>query len=164
MANNALPDWEEVLSSRLAATHPARAVLVRGTASAVYAKRWLLTDADHVRVDLRERFDPVLADREAVAGPKTTRIQGNAFGIAGASPGDFDGAYVDHKFADFWVHTNQRTHSTQNQRGTRIGQVGPTQPGSAYRLKKPMGSANGRGLRCGHHFLLVRGPGLARSR
>ena len=76
MSNNTLPNWEEVLSSaaRLQRILP-DAVLVGGTASAVYAKHRLSTDADHVLVDLRERFDQVLADLEAVAGWKTTRIQ-----------------------------------------------------------------------------------------
>ena len=76
MSSSTLPNWEEVLSSaaRLQRILPA-AVLVGGTASAVYARHRLSTDADHVLVDLRERFDQVLADLEAVAGWKTTRIQ-----------------------------------------------------------------------------------------
>lgn len=78
MSNNddALPTWEKVLSSaaRLQRILP-DAVLVGGTASAVYAHHRLSTDADHVLVDLRDRFDQVLADLEAVAGWKTARIR-----------------------------------------------------------------------------------------
>ncbi len=76
MSNNTSPDWESVLSS---AAHLQRllpdAVLVGGTAAAVYAKHRFSTDADHVLVDLRERFDQILADLESVAGWKTARIQ-----------------------------------------------------------------------------------------
>ena len=71
-----LPEWERVLS---AAAHPQSivpdAVLVGGTAAAVYARRRLSTDADHVIVDLRDRFDQVLAQLEAVAGWKTARVK-----------------------------------------------------------------------------------------
>ena len=76
MSNNMPPHWEEVLSSaaRLQRILP-DAVLVGGTASAVYAKHRLSTDADHVLVDPRERFDQVLAELETVAGWKTARIQ-----------------------------------------------------------------------------------------
>ncbi|NCC30917.1 MAG: hypothetical protein EOM24_02710 [Chloroflexia bacterium] len=76
MPNEPLPDWEEVLS---AAAHLQRllpeAVLVGGTASAVYARHRLSTDADHVLTDLRQHFDEVLATLEAVAGWTTARIQ-----------------------------------------------------------------------------------------
>jgi hypothetical protein len=76
MPNNTLPEWEQVLS---AAAHLQRilpgAVLVGGSAAAVYAGHRLSTDADHVLTDLRERFDQVLADLEAVAGWKTARIR-----------------------------------------------------------------------------------------
>ena len=77
MPNDILPDsdWERVLAS---AAHLQRilpdAVLVGGSASAVYAKHRLSTDADHVLTDLRFRFDQVLTEREAVAGWKTARI------------------------------------------------------------------------------------------
>ena len=75
MPNDILPDWEEVLSAaaRLQRILPA-AVLVGGTASAVYADHRLSTDADHVLPDLRERFDQVLAELESVAGWKTARV------------------------------------------------------------------------------------------
>ena len=76
MPNDTLPDWERVLSS---AAHlqrlPPEAVLVGGTASALYAGHRLSTDADHVLTDLRERFDQVLAQLESVAGWKTARVQ-----------------------------------------------------------------------------------------
>lgn len=76
MPNDTLPDWEDVLSSaaRLQRILP-DAVLVGGTASAVYAGHRLSTDADHVLADLRERFDQVLAELESVAGWKTARVQ-----------------------------------------------------------------------------------------
>ncbi|MGQ9794701.1 MAG: hypothetical protein ACUVSF_13615 [Anaerolineae bacterium] len=65
MPNDTLPEWERVLS---AAAHLQRilpgAVLVGGSAAAVYAGHRLSTDADHV-----------LADLGAVAGWKTARIK-----------------------------------------------------------------------------------------
>ena len=71
-----LPDWEQVLSS---AAHLQRlipeAVLVGGTAAAIYAGHRLSADADHVLPDLRQRFDDVLAQLESVAGWKTARIR-----------------------------------------------------------------------------------------
>ena len=71
-----LPDWERVLSSaaRLQRILP-EAVLVGGTASALYARHRFSRDADHVLADLRTRFDKVLAELESVAGWKTARIQ-----------------------------------------------------------------------------------------
>lgn len=76
MQNETLPDWERVLS---AAAHLQRifpeAVLVGGTASAIYAGHRLSTDADHVLTDLRQRFDSVLEELESVAGWKTARVQ-----------------------------------------------------------------------------------------
>jgi hypothetical protein len=76
MPNDILPEWEQVLS---AAAHLQRilpgAVLVGGSASAVYAAHRLSTDADHVLTDLRSRFDRVLAELESVAGWKTARIK-----------------------------------------------------------------------------------------
>jgi hypothetical protein len=63
MPKSTLPDWERVLSSaaRLQQILP-DAVLVGGTASALYAKHRLSADADHVLTDLRHCFDDVLAD------------------------------------------------------------------------------------------------------
>jgi hypothetical protein len=76
MPKDTLPDWELVLSAaaRLQGMIP-RAVLVGGTASALYAKHRFSRDADHVVTDLRDRFDAVLADLESVAGWKTARIK-----------------------------------------------------------------------------------------
>ena len=65
MPNDTLPDWEQGLAS---ASHLQRilpgAVLVGGSASAVYAAHRLSTDADQV-----------LAELEAVAGWKTARVK-----------------------------------------------------------------------------------------
>jgi hypothetical protein len=71
-----LPDWELVLSSaaRLQRILP-DAVLVGGTASAIYAQHRFSRDADHVLTDLRHRFDEVLAQLESVAGWQTARVQ-----------------------------------------------------------------------------------------
>ncbi len=76
MPNDSLPDWERVLTSaaRLQKILP-DAVLVGGTASALYAGHRLSADADHVLPNLRERFDRVLADLESVAGWRTARVQ-----------------------------------------------------------------------------------------
>ena len=69
------PEWESVLSSaaRLQEIVPG-AVLVGGSASAVYASHRFSLDHDHVVTDLRERFDEVLADLESVSGWKTARL------------------------------------------------------------------------------------------
>jgi len=76
MPSDELPDWERVLSAaaRLQEILP-DAVLVGGTAAAVHARHRLSRDADHVVTDLRQRFDTVLAQLEAVAGWKTARVQ-----------------------------------------------------------------------------------------
>ena len=68
--------WEAVLESlcRLQKVLP-DAVLVGGTASALYAGHRLSFDHDHVLPDLRERFDAVLAELEAVSGWETARIK-----------------------------------------------------------------------------------------
>ena len=67
--------WEDVLASlcRFQTVLP-EAVLVGGTASALYAKHRLSFDHDHVLPDLRERFDAILAELEAVAGWETARV------------------------------------------------------------------------------------------
>jgi hypothetical protein len=71
-----LPEWEQVLA---AAAHLQNilpdAVLVGGTAAAIYAGHRLSTDADHVLTDLRQRFDQVLAELESAAGWKTARVR-----------------------------------------------------------------------------------------
>ena len=76
MQNKTLPDWERVLfaAARLQQILPG-AVLVGGTASALYAAHRLSADADHVLTDLRHRFDAVLAEVESVAGWKTARVK-----------------------------------------------------------------------------------------
>ncbi|MBI4754054.1 MAG: hypothetical protein HY778_01210 [Betaproteobacteria bacterium] len=76
MPNDIWPEWERVLSSaaRLQRILP-DAVLVGGTASALYAEHRRSIDADHVLTDLRHRFDQVLAELESVAGWKTARVQ-----------------------------------------------------------------------------------------
>jgi hypothetical protein len=76
MPNDTFPEWERVLSSaaRLQRILP-DAVLVGGTASALYAGHRLSTDADHVLTDLRRRFDEVLANLESVAGWRTARVK-----------------------------------------------------------------------------------------
>jgi hypothetical protein len=68
--------WEAVLEllCRLQSVLP-DAVLVGGTASALYAGHRLSFDHDHVLPDLRERFDAVLAQLEAVSGWETARIK-----------------------------------------------------------------------------------------
>ena len=76
MSGTKLPEWDRVLS---AAAHRQTifpdAVLVGGSASAVYAAHRMSVDADHVLIDLRSRIDTVLAELESVAGWKTARIQ-----------------------------------------------------------------------------------------
>jgi hypothetical protein len=76
MQNEKLPDWEEVLSS---ASHLQQilpdAILVGGTASALYAKHRFSRDADHILTDLSSRFETVLSDLESVAGWTTARIK-----------------------------------------------------------------------------------------
>lgn len=75
MPGDSLPAWDEVLSAaaRLQSMLPG-AVLVGGTAAAVYAGHRQSRDADHVIPDLRSRFDAILADLESVAGWRTARV------------------------------------------------------------------------------------------
>ncbi len=70
-----LPEWEAVLSaaSRLQTLLP-EAVLVGGTASALYARHRVSRDADHVLANLRSHFDDILAQLESVAGWRTARV------------------------------------------------------------------------------------------
>ena len=69
------PEWEDVLSSaaRLQVVLPG-AVLVGGSASALYAAHRFSFDHDHVVTNLRDRFDEVLADLESVSGWRTARL------------------------------------------------------------------------------------------
>ena len=75
MSSDSLPPWDEVLSAaaRLQTLVP-EAVLVGGTAAAIYAGHRFSRDADHVLPDLRERFDTILAALESVAGWQTARV------------------------------------------------------------------------------------------
>ncbi|MBN1604442.1 MAG: hypothetical protein JW915_22730 [Chitinispirillaceae bacterium] len=76
MSRSELPDWEKVLSS---ASHLQQllndAVLVGGTAAAIYSKHRFSRDADHVLTDLINNFDEILEKLESVAGWKTARIK-----------------------------------------------------------------------------------------
>jgi hypothetical protein len=76
MPKATLPEWEQVLSSaaRLQRLLP-EAILVGGTASALYARHRQSQDADHVLSDLRSRFDRTLAELESVAGWTTARVR-----------------------------------------------------------------------------------------
>jgi hypothetical protein len=68
--------WDQVLTSlcHLQRVFP-DAVVVGGTASALYAGHRVSFDHDHVLSDLRNRFDEVLTDLEAVAGWETARVR-----------------------------------------------------------------------------------------
>src|SRR5688500_15827398 len=76
MSESNLPEWEQLLS---AAAHLQQilpdATLVGGTAVAIFAQHRLSRDDDHVLPDLRDRFDEVLAQLEAVAGWHTARVK-----------------------------------------------------------------------------------------
>jgi hypothetical protein len=76
MSARTWPEWEHVLSAaaHLQVVLPG-ATLVGGTAAAVYAGHRVSYDADHVLVDLRDRFDEVLAQLESVAGWQTARVK-----------------------------------------------------------------------------------------
>lgn len=75
MQNDTLPEWERVIHAAAHLQHILpEAVLVGGTASALYADHRLSTDADHVLTDLRKRFDDILTQLESVSGPRTARI------------------------------------------------------------------------------------------
>lgn len=76
MKNNKEYDWDEVLSAaaRLQG-HVREAVLVGGTASALFAGHRTSYDADHVIPNLRQNFDEILSDLESVSGWTTARIK-----------------------------------------------------------------------------------------
>ena len=76
MPNSPLPEWDALLSSvvHLREILP-EAVLVGGTAAAIYAHHRVSIDHDHTLGDLRDRFDEVLAQLESVAGWKTARVR-----------------------------------------------------------------------------------------
>lgn len=69
-------DWDEVLSAASRLQGQIReAVLVGGTASALFAEHRTSYDADHVLPHLREHFDQILTDLESVAGWQTARVK-----------------------------------------------------------------------------------------
>jgi hypothetical protein len=76
MSDKQIPAWERLLSSaaRLQRLVP-DAVLVGGTAAAIYAHHRISIDHDHTLGDLRSRFDEILAELESVAGWKTARVR-----------------------------------------------------------------------------------------
>lgn len=71
-----LPEWEELLSSisRLQNIVP-DAVLVGGSAAAIHAGHRFSKDHDHTVQGLRNKFDVVLKELEAVAGWKTASVR-----------------------------------------------------------------------------------------
>jgi hypothetical protein len=71
-----LPDWERLLAAERHLQHLVPgAVLVGGTAAALHARHRVSEDGDHVLAELRDRFDEVLSDLEAVAGWQTERVR-----------------------------------------------------------------------------------------
>jgi hypothetical protein len=76
VADQVLPEWERLLAAERHLQHliPGT-VLVGGTAAALHAGHRASMDGDHVLADLRDRFDAVLAQLEAVAGWQTERVQ-----------------------------------------------------------------------------------------
>ncbi|MEO6990427.1 MAG: hypothetical protein ABI346_02900 [Candidatus Baltobacteraceae bacterium] len=64
-------DWERVIAAAAnLQTIVPDAVLVGGSAAALYVEHRFSKDDDHVVRDLRRRFDKVLADLEEVSGWK----------------------------------------------------------------------------------------------
>ncbi len=76
MSNDQVSDWERLLAAErhLQALLP-DAVLVGGTAAALHAGHRVSLDGDHVLEELRDHFDEVLANLEAVAGWQTARVR-----------------------------------------------------------------------------------------
>ncbi|MGL4209276.1 MAG: hypothetical protein ACRCTY_07790 [Candidatus Adiutrix sp.] len=68
--------WDDVLSaaSQLQG-HLKDAVLVGGTSVAIFADHRVSYDADHVIVNLRDKFDQILSELESVAGWQTARVK-----------------------------------------------------------------------------------------
>ncbi|MHB1680303.1 MAG: hypothetical protein ACYCTB_07340 [bacterium] len=69
-------EWESVISNiaRINDILP-DAVVVGGTASALYSKHRTSYDTDFVVKDLKEKFNDILSSLEAVSGWKTARIK-----------------------------------------------------------------------------------------
>ena len=69
-------EWEEVVSNiaRVNEILP-DAVLVGGTASAIYAEHRTSNDTDFVVNNLKDKFDEILMTLESVSGWKTNRIK-----------------------------------------------------------------------------------------
>ncbi|MDQ3406951.1 MAG: helix-turn-helix domain-containing protein [Chloroflexota bacterium] len=69
------PAWDDVIAAavRLQTLLP-DATLVGGTAAGLHAAHRRSFDADHVLVDLRDRFEAVLSELEAVVGWRTARV------------------------------------------------------------------------------------------
>lgn len=76
MPPDVLPEWEQLLSAaaRLQTIIPS-AVLVGGSAAAFHVRHRFSRDADHVVVDMKQRFDKILTEIESVAGWRTARVQ-----------------------------------------------------------------------------------------
>ena len=76
MAGETSSGWEDLLAAeRHLQALVQGSVLVGGTAAALHAGHRVSFDGDHVVEDLRDRFDEVLADLEAVAGWQTSRVR-----------------------------------------------------------------------------------------
>ena len=69
-------EWEDVISNiaRVNSILP-EAIIVGGTASALYAEHRTSNDTDFVVKDLKERFNEILSTLESVSGWKTNRIK-----------------------------------------------------------------------------------------
>jgi len=69
LSDDRLPDWERLLTAERHLQHLVPGtILVGGTAAAVHARH-------RMSMDLRDRFDEVLASLEAAAGWQTERVR-----------------------------------------------------------------------------------------
>ena len=72
----AAADWDKLLETeRVIQTYFPEAVLVGGTAAALHAEHRVSLDVDSVIVDLKSRFQDVLATLESLAGWRTRRLR-----------------------------------------------------------------------------------------